>query len=185
MQFEVKEGVDNCKTNKVTCKDVDGNNFKEELPIITNNVPHELLLVLPEERLTMAEHFKWFDAINGNQNAKAKLIFQNVGRALKGRPQRKWAKLMKNHHNFTSAAFRDKAQRFIWKVFGEDIYDDQYEFLCKTKMPAKIEATEWINWIEVINKRLPLIDKETEKMTKRKICRKLIPTDIPAAWERD
>ena len=27
-----------------------------------------------------------------------------------------------------SAAFRDKAQRFIWEVFGDDVYEEQYKY---------------------------------------------------------
>ena len=43
---------------------------------------------------------------------------------------------MRNHHNWTSVAFWDKAQRFIWDIFGKEVYDEQYEHLCDTKSIA-------------------------------------------------
>ena len=76
----------------------------------------------------MQERFEWFNADgDGNNNAdnKKKLIFQHFGRALKGMPQRKWAKIIKNHHIFTLSTFRDKAQRLIWEIFGDDAYKEQ------------------------------------------------------------
>ena len=42
MRFEIKEGVMDCMTIKVSCSDADGNVFKEELTICTNNLPKEL-----------------------------------------------------------------------------------------------------------------------------------------------
>ena len=76
----------------------------------------------------MTKRFEWFKAVKGNSNVKVKLIFQHFGRVLKGMPRRKRAKLMRNHHNWMSAAFRDKAQRFIWEVFGDDVYEEQYKY---------------------------------------------------------
>ena len=48
----------------------------------------------------MQERFEWFvkGGVNNNDvDKKEKLIFQHFGRALKGMPQRKWAKIIKNH----------------------------------------------------------------------------------------
>ena len=88
------------RMTKALCTDASGNTCKDELPIFTNNVPKVLLIFLRKEILAMAERFEWFDeAAKGNNDAKAKLIFQHVWRALKGTTQRKLAELMKNHHN--------------------------------------------------------------------------------------
>ena len=58
MQYEVEKGVENAKSIKVTCKDVEGNDCKEELPIYTNNTPDKILLILLEEALAMGERFE-------------------------------------------------------------------------------------------------------------------------------
>ena len=44
MRFEIKEGVVDCKTIKVSCVDANGNVCKEELPMFTDNLPKELLI---------------------------------------------------------------------------------------------------------------------------------------------
>ena len=71
----------------------------------------------------MQERFEWFSADgdgNNYANNKKKPIFQLFGRALKGVPQRKWTKIIINQLNFTLNAFRNKAQRLIWEIFGDD-----------------------------------------------------------------
>ena len=103
MGFVVKKGVVDCRTIRVSCLDADGNVCKEELPIFGDNVPKEVAIQLLEEILVMANCFEWFDSDKAAN--KAKLIFQHFGRALKGMPQRKWAKVIKNHHNYTLASF--------------------------------------------------------------------------------
>ena len=105
MQYEVEKGVENAKSIKVTCKDVEGNDCKEELPIYTNNTPDEILLILLEEALAMGERFDWFVDVKNKPNPKARLTFQHFGRALKAVPHRKWAKLIKNQRKFTKAGF--------------------------------------------------------------------------------
>ena len=102
MGFVVKKGVVNCRTIRVSCLDADGNVCKEELPIFGDNVPKEVAIQLLEEILVMADRFEWFDGDDAN---KAKLIFQHFGRALKGMPQRKWAKVIRNHHTYTLPSF--------------------------------------------------------------------------------
>ena len=188
MRFEIEEGVVNCKTIKVSCSDADDNVCKEELPLFTNNSPEELLIQLLEEILAMQERFEWFvDDGDGNNDAdtKKKLIFQHFGRALKGMPQRKWAKIIKNHHNYTLNSFRDKAERLISEGLGEEAYEEQYQYLCETKKPRDMKVSDWIDRLEVINERLPLIDRSADKLSERETIRKVISPNIPRAWERD
>ena len=135
MTYHVEEGVEDGKTIKLEAKDADGNVSKEELPIFNNNSPQERCLILLEEVLTIAGRYKWFTTTDGNQNPKAQLAYQHFGRALKGMNQRKWSKLVTNQRNFSKADFRDKAQKFINKVFGKDIFDDQKDYLLTTKIP--------------------------------------------------
>ena len=114
-----------------------------------------------------------------------RLIFQHFGRALKGMPQRKWAKIIKNHHNFTLVSFRDKAERLILEDLGEEAYEEQYQYLCETKMPRDMKVQDWIDRLEVINERLPLIDRSADKLSERETIRKVITPNIPREWERD
>ena len=108
----------------------------------------------------MQQQFEWFAAGEGNNNAanKLKLIFQHFRRDLKGMPQRKWSKIIKNCHNYTLASFQEKPQRFIWEIFGDDTYEEQYQFLCETKMPRDMKVANYVDRVEVINERLILLD---------------------------
>ena len=36
---------------------------------------------------------------------------------------------MKNHHNYTLAAFREKAQCLIWEIFGVGTFEERYQYL--------------------------------------------------------
>jgi len=74
---------------KVSCTDANGNVCKKELPVFTNKMPKDLRILLLEKSLAMVERFEWFNAIEGNNNAKANLILQHFGRVLKGMPQTK------------------------------------------------------------------------------------------------
>ena len=89
MRFEIKEGVTDCKTIKVSCSDADDNVCKEEVPTFNNNSPGETLIHLLEEILGMQERFGWFveGGVNDDDAANTKkLIFQHFGRALKALP---------------------------------------------------------------------------------------------------
>ena len=183
MGFVVKKGVVDCRTIKVSCTDADDNVCKEELPIYGDNVPKEIAIQLLEESLVMAERFEWFDGDDAGN--KAKLIFQHFGRALKGMPQRKWAKVIRNHHTYTLPSFRSKAQLFFHEIFGEDVYEEQYQFLCDTGMPKNMKAGDYIDRVEVILDRLPLLDKEADKMSDREAVRKIIAPNIPNDWRKD
>ena len=184
MTYHIEECVKDGNTIKLEAKDADGNVSKEELPIFNNNSPQERCLFLLEEILTIAGCYKWFTTTNWNQNPKAQLAFQHFGRALKGMHQCKWSKLVTNQRNFSRADFRDKAQKFINKVFGKDVFDDQKDYLLTTKMPKDMGAANWIDRIGAINDRLELLDKEDENMSKRKLCRSVILKNIPRKREK-
>ena len=89
MTCSVAEGVEDCKTIKLTAKDADGNVCKEKLPVFTNNSPAENLLVLLEEMKAIEGGYRWFATAEGNQNPKAKLTSKHIGGVLKGMHQRK------------------------------------------------------------------------------------------------
>ena len=79
----------------------------------------------------MQERFEWF--VQGGVNdedadKKKRLIFQHFGRALKGLPQRKWAKRIKNCHTYTLNSFRDKGERLFSEVLGQEAYKEQYQY---------------------------------------------------------
>ena len=76
----------------------------------------------------MQERFEWFTEGDDNTNVanKRKLISQHFGRALKRMPQRKWAYISnQNRCKYTLVAFREKAQRLIWDIFGDDTFEEQ------------------------------------------------------------
>ena len=47
-----------------------------------------------------------------------------------------------------------------------------------------MKVTNWIDRVDVINERLSLLNKELEKLSKRKMIRKIITPNIPKEWER-
>ena len=105
MRFEIKEGAVDCKTIKVLCDDADGNVCKRNCQLLSIPRPERLSSSSSKKFWQCKRDFEWFAADDdGNNNAdnKKTLIFQHVGRTLKGMPQRKWAKITKNHHNFTT-----------------------------------------------------------------------------------
>ena len=133
MTYHVADGVKDGKMIKLEAKDANGDICKEELPIFNNNLPDKRLLILLEELLAVAYCYLWFTTTEENQNPKTQLRLQHFGRALKGMHQRKWAKLATNQHNYSRTDFRDKAQKFVNKVFGEDVFDDQKDYLLTMK----------------------------------------------------
>ena len=64
---------------------------------------------------------------HGNNDAKTKPIFQHFWRGLKEMTKQKWDKLMNNNHTYALGAFRDKAQQFIWEIFGKDTCKEQHQ----------------------------------------------------------
>ena len=165
MRFEIEEGVTDCKTIKVSCSDADGNVCKKELPIFTNNSPSEALIQLLEEILAMQERFGWFveGGVNDNDGDKKKrLISQNFGRILKGLPQHKWAKIIKNRQTYRLISFRDKAERLLLEILGEEAYEEKYKYLCETAKPCNMKVTDWIGRLRVIKGRLVLINRNAE-----------------------
>ena len=49
-------------------------------------------------------------------------------------------------------------------------------------MPHDIKAPDWINRLEVMNKCLPLIDRMTDRLSKRETIRKVVTPNIPKVW---
>jgi hypothetical protein len=118
-------------------------------------------------------------------NEKGKLLFQHFGRAMKGEPLRKWSKLTKNQRVYTLLAFKEKFSDLIEDLFGEDVYDDQLEYLCDESMPTSMKSSEWIDRIKVINAALPSLTKGGKEMTERELVRKVVTANIPESWKRD
>ena len=56
-------------------------------------------------------------------------------------------------------------------MFGEDVFDDQKDYLLAKKTPKSMGAAEWIERIEVeaIDDCLGLLDKETDNMSDREL----------------
>ena len=52
-------------------------------------------------------------------------------------------------------------------------------------MPLNMKVADWIDRLEVINKRLILIDRTSDKLTECETIRKVITPNIPKVWERD
>ena len=80
---------------------------------------------------------------------------------------------------------RHKAQCFTLETFHKDIYEEQYQYLCDRKKFSNMKSVDWIDRMEVINKYFTLLeDKETDKLSKRKIVCRIIFNNIPNFGKR-
>ena len=48
-----------------------------------------------------------------------------------------------------------------------------------------MKVADYIDRVELVNKCLSLLDKESEKLNERETIRKIITSNIPKEWERD
>ena len=151
LKYKIEEGVENPRQISVKCKDADGNENKELIPVFGNGDPKELLIELYGRIRILEERYSWTE---GENNPKAKHQFQHFGTGLRGEHLRKWNKLIDRNRSYTSATFIAKAVKLIEKIFGEDAYSDQCEYLYDTKKPHNMSAVDWVDRIEVINAAL-------------------------------
>ena len=102
LKYKIEEGVENPKQILVKCKDADGNENKELIPVFGNGDPKELLIELYSGVRTLEERYSWTEREN---NPKAKLQFQHFARGLRGEHLRKWNKIIDRNRSYTSATF--------------------------------------------------------------------------------
>ena len=67
---------------------------------------------------------------------------------------------------FSLQVFRDKYYNLVKEVLGEDVCDDQLEYLQGTEMPKGIVGNQWIDRIEVLVSGLVLLKKELKRRKK-------------------
>ena len=137
-----------------------------------NNETDELLWTLFRNILALRESYYWFDS------KKGKLLFQHLGRVMKGEPLREWSKLTGNQRVFTLPAFKDKCSDLIDDLFGEVGYDDQLEYLRDKSMTTSMKLSEWIDWIAVINAVLPSPTKDGQETTEHKLVKKVVTVEL-------
>ena len=53
------------------------------------------------------------------------------------------------------------------EILGKEAHEKQYQYVSETQMPHDIKASDWIDRLEVINERLPFIDRTADKLSKR------------------
>ena len=94
-----------------------------------------------EDMNVLNERYQWTESTP----SKGKLLFQHFVRALKGERQRKWAKLVRTQRTFTVDAFQSKFHELVEEIFGEDVYEDMFDYLCDTKMPTDMNAADFVD----------------------------------------
>ena len=71
------------------------------------------------------------------------------------------------------------------EILGQDAFDNQMEYLKKTKKPKKLSVDEWLKSIRNINGALPYINMDEDKMNDKTLIRDVILLNIPPAVKYD
>ena len=179
IKYQVERGVENPKVMSIKCTDADDNENKEECPIFTNDSPLEILIQIADTILSLEDTYGWCE------NEKGKMMFQHLGRALRGEPQRKWKRITKNARTFTVLAFLDKWYELTEEIMGPDAYDDQLEYLTDTRQPRDMALMMWIDRVEVANQALGLLKKGESEMADNILIKKIIAKNLGPAYQKD
>ena len=65
------------------------------------------------------------------------------------------------------------------EILGQDAFDNQMEYLKKTKKPKKLSVDKWLKRIRNINGALPYINMDEDKMSDRTLIRDVIMPNVP------
>ena len=71
------------------------------------------------------------------------------------------------------------------EILGQDAFDNQIEYLKKTKKPKKLSVDEWLKRIRNINGALPYINMDEDKMSDKTLIRDLIMPNVPPSVKYD
>ncbi len=162
----------------IKCTDADGKENKEECPIFTNGTQNKVLIQTIETIIVLGNQYDWKDG-------KEKLYYQNLGRALKGKPSKKWEGLIESVRNKTFENFKTKVIELIEEIMGEDAYKDQIKYLVDTPQPTNLSTAEWCDRVAVINAGLIYLRKGAKMMSEEDIIEKVITVNLKPELMRD
>mmetsp|Transcript_17529 Transcript_17529/g.31698 ORF Transcript_17529/g.31698 Transcript_17529/m.31698 type:complete len:161 (+) Transcript_17529:340-822(+) len=78
--------------------------------------------------------------------------------------------------------FKDKWFEVVEEEMGEDVHEDQLEYLFDTKKPEELTTTEWIDRMEVICTLTASLKKNTESISERTIINKMVKKNLPIEY---
>ena len=76
------------------------------------------------------------------------------------------------------------AKRLLSEFLGKKAYEEQYQYLCETTMPRGMKVSDWIDRLEVMIERLPLIDRMADKLCEREAMHKVITPNTSKARKK-
>mmetsp|Transcript_647 Transcript_647/g.1554 ORF Transcript_647/g.1554 Transcript_647/m.1554 type:complete len:337 (+) Transcript_647:381-1391(+) len=183
----LKRSESSSNTIKVKCKDAEGNEVTEYLPIVGANDPLEFLLDLWDEANVLEERYGLIS------EGKMKFLLQSVGRALQGRYAKKWKKFASVISIADSTATRHEAtNRGKWThllqdvskaIFMKGAFEDQIDYLEDTKRPNKMDPTEYVERVFTINERLTYFERGASPLSAKQINRKIITKNIGGTFK--
>ena len=104
------------KQSTITCKEVDGNIFKESCPKYTDTHLENLLKTITKLKVMEQQY-------NFHNEVKTDFTIQNLGQALDWKATRKWSTL--TYAWVTNAAmYKIKVQELFKVLLGEDVEDE-------------------------------------------------------------
>jgi hypothetical protein len=122
---------------------------------------------------------------NWKEYGKEKLYYQNLGRALKGEPSKKWEGLIESVQNKTLDNFKNKVIELVKEIMGEDVHKDQIKYLVDTPQPTNLTTAEWCDRVAVINAGLVYLKKGGKAMTEEEVIEKVITVNLKPELTRD
>ena len=79
----------------------------------------------------------------------------------------------------TYEGVKDAIKATSKEILGNDAYDNQVEYLKKTKKPRKMSVDEWLKKVQNINFALPYIDMDEEKLSTKELIKEVVLPNVP------
>ncbi len=183
IRYEMEAGVNNAKMVTIKCTDSDNKENKEECVIFSDDQPLELLVQVIETITTLSERCGWTEG--DAANTKAKLLYQHMGRSLGGNALRTWNRIAKNVRNPTINSFMNHWHELVGEIIGDEVYDDQLEYMKDTTIPKKMDMMDALNRLMVMNESLPMLEKGGESLTEQQLISDIIAKKLPIQYRKD
>ncbi len=162
----------------IKCTDADGKENKEECLIFADRTQHEVLIQTIEAIFVLGNCFDW-------KEGKEKLYYQNIGRALKEQPSKKWEGLLESVRAKTFDNFKSKVIKLVEEIMGKNVHKDQIKYLTETPQPTSLATTEWCDRVAVINEELVFLKKGAKPMSEEEVIDKVITANLKPEFMRD
>ena len=160
---------------------IEGTKYQEKLPIYDDTAAEDYIRAVKEFFIVLGDDEKLKEDDNVRETAK---FFRKM---MKGEAKVTFSKKIEEMDNGltdmnTLLSVLNETSK---EILGQDAFDNQMEYLKKTKKPKKLIVDEWLKRIRNINGALPYIDMDEDKMSDKTLIRDVILPNIPPAVKYD